>query len=620
MSNEVMTVGHRADGFAVRRWLRLGAASAGVGAALWGMALVGPQLGTAVADDGASSSASAASGSDPSASSGGSASSAPKKSAATKTAGAAKATTRNAQRDAKGSSDAQGSAEPKSAKRPGKTATAKDDATGAVKEPETTDAVSAEIDRSEPPSQARGDTSGPETTTDVAPTPTAAQSVSIPPPSAAAAVTPVVPTAQSPWALQQSVNENPWQANVNASITAITANLQALFDGVPVPQLRDALNGALWTVRRTFFNLAPTLSQTVTIASGTGTVVGRVDATDPEGDEIQYRVVQGPRSGFVTLNVDGSYTYTAGAGFDGVDTFVISAADQGLHVNLLDPFRGPTTMSALANQGAITFGFRFLNELQAWPPNWQAALWDAANRASAYVMVTKAVRLIYDVDTSFVPGGFDSYATSALVSAAPGFHRTVVQQKLLTGIDANGDDVADGVINWNAALSYGLGNSVDPTRADAVTTAMGLVLNTMGWTSWMVGAGGNVGTAWSTFDQHVTTRDDRSPIREGSLTFDPAFDPYLTGYYGGLYFSGENAVAANGGLPVPLWTPSNFVPTRSVTSLDGNVYWGANRLVMNQVFVRGTGPRELSAIERAVLKDLGYTVIASPMFAPRTPS
>ena len=72
MSNEVMTVGHRADGFAVRRWLRLGAASAGVGAALWGMALVGPQLGTAVADDGASSSTSAASGSDPSASSGGS--------------------------------------------------------------------------------------------------------------------------------------------------------------------------------------------------------------------------------------------------------------------------------------------------------------------------------------------------------------------------------------------------------------------------------------------------------------------------------------------------------------------------------------------------------------------
>ncbi|MDZ7883260.1 MAG: hypothetical protein U5N53_10255 [Mycobacterium sp.] len=54
----------RAEGFAVRRWLQLGAASAGMGAAIWGFSVVGPQTGVAAADTGGTSSASSSASSD----------------------------------------------------------------------------------------------------------------------------------------------------------------------------------------------------------------------------------------------------------------------------------------------------------------------------------------------------------------------------------------------------------------------------------------------------------------------------------------------------------------------------------------------------------------------------
>ncbi|BBX20491.1 hypothetical protein [Mycolicibacterium duvalii] len=48
----------RSEDFAVRRWLKVGAASAGLGAALVGLSLMGPQVGVAAADDTGSSAAS----------------------------------------------------------------------------------------------------------------------------------------------------------------------------------------------------------------------------------------------------------------------------------------------------------------------------------------------------------------------------------------------------------------------------------------------------------------------------------------------------------------------------------------------------------------------------------
>ena len=54
---------------------------------------------------------------------------------------------------------------------------------------------------------------------------------------------------------------------------------------------------------------------------------GKLNATDPEGQGLTYTVVQQPKRGTVTVNPDGSFTYTPKKNKVGVDTFTFTAAD-----------------------------------------------------------------------------------------------------------------------------------------------------------------------------------------------------------------------------------------------------------------------------------------------------
>ncbi|MEA2371954.1 MAG: hypothetical protein QOH12_2348 [Solirubrobacteraceae bacterium] len=56
-------------------------------------------------------------------------------------------------------------------------------------------------------------------------------------------------------------------------------------------------------------------------------------STDPGGSE-QAAVVTGPTHGSLTLNTDGSFTYTPTAGYSGPDSFTYKATDQGLDSNV----------------------------------------------------------------------------------------------------------------------------------------------------------------------------------------------------------------------------------------------------------------------------------------------
>lgn len=53
---------------------------------------------------------------------------------------------------------------------------------------------------------------------------------------------------------------------------------------------------------------------------------------DPDGDDITTTLLSGPPNGNVTLNPDGSYTYTPDPGFDGEDTFTYVLCDNGAPV------------------------------------------------------------------------------------------------------------------------------------------------------------------------------------------------------------------------------------------------------------------------------------------------
>ena len=572
----------------VRRWLQLGAASAGVSAALFGLSSVGPQIGVAFADESGSASSSdsgGSAGSDSGGSSTGSAGSAGENDSGPKTS--VESSSSSSVEDASATEKAEPETKKHDAKKP---------------DPEKDDVSVAPVSSVSPSKTAK-----PSTTTLVStPTPDIAKDAApetVSSPALAAAEPP------PPWAVQVEAPQDPRNQFIADQLTAWTTDSLGWIDSLPVPgDLKWHLEGALWTARRSLFNVAPIVAPlTVTGLSGTP-VSGRVDAVDPEGDAIVYRLVRGPSSGTVALNADGTFTYTPSADFDGVASFVVLAEDLGFHVNLVDPFRGlGTAANALVNQGAVTFDFTYTTGSEYWSPEAREALNSAANALAAYFLVTAPVILTYDVTGAYdTEGNGLASAGSALSSGDPGFWSTLVQHELQTGVDANGA-AADGQIEWNWGNDWSLGNTVDADSYDFASTAMHELMHSFGFLSYIASAGSNPGQSWVVFVDYIVTADGQSPI-DSDLFWSDDVDTNLTGGDGSFYFGGSNAVAVYG-RPVPLYTPNPWESGSSMNHLDDRTFTGPNQQMMNAVTDTGPGIRVLSPIELAIMRDLGYRVV-----------
>ncbi|BBY26505.1 hypothetical protein GCM10023114_22500 [Mycolicibacterium sediminis] len=413
-----------------------------------------------------------------------------------------------------------------------------------------------------------------------------------------------------PWALRVTAPESARTQVINSQVTRWTTSSLGWIDSLPVPDaLKWHLEGALWTARRTFLNQAPTVAPVTVTGSGGTTVTGRVDAIDPEGDLIVFRLVRGPSTGTVQLNPDGTFSYIPGAGFTGVDTFVIQARDLGLHVNLVDPFRGVgTAADALVNQGAVTFTFDYTSGSQYWSADARNALQEAANDVAAYLLVKAPVVIDYEV-TGLSDAAEETLASagSDLVGDEPGFWRTVVQHEIISGVDSNGM-AADGEIEWNWSYPWALGDDVDAGSYDFTSTAMHELLHSLGFLSYVDAPGSNTDRAWTLFDRYVMTAGGTRPMGD-DFRWNGNFDPRLTGTGGGFFFGGAHAVAAYGGLLVPLYTPNPWEDGSSMSHLDDSTFTGSNQQLMNARTGTGLGVRVLSPIEIGILRDLGYDVV-----------
>lgn len=373
-------------------------------------------------------------------------------------------------------------------------------------------------------------------------------------------------------------------------------------------------------IRRAFFNEAPTVSPVQTSGQVVGPITGTVGAVDPEGDPITYSVTQAPAQGSVSVTSDGTYTYTPGPGFTGLDGFTIAAADGGLHINLLDLFRPAATeaytqVAQDPNGSMLTFAFIYGSGSQNWSQQARNALQSAAMTLASYLVVNSPVTVTYDV--SGISDAFSATLASAgsdLTSEGAGFFDTVVQQKILTGTDSNGS-TADGQIDWNFGLPWGYGPSVSSGSYDFTSTAMHELLHTLGFLSMADAPGNNTGQSWTAFDRYLTTSGGTPVIDRTTFLWNTAYDTNLTGGGGGgLYFSGANAVAVYGG-PVPLYNPNPWEPGSSISHLRDSAFTGANEKLMNATVSTGTGVRIISAVELAMLKDIGYNVSGTPIVA-----
>src|SRR5882757_9783224 len=645
----------RAESFGVRRWLQLGAASAGVSAALFGVSLAGPQVSVALADDSGQASQESSSGSDGSGGSDSGGSSAdgagshtsPAESSSSSAASDGQTTVESpsssSSSDEKGSASSSASTGSKSDVDE-KTAVTAQTNTGSLQsgttqaDDPTSTGLSAKHSGASASSESSSSSSSEGPSSESASVSTLASSSAsssvadrvsssaavVSTPAAALVSAPAVaetvaavadsgPAAASdpviPWALQVVAPNNNFLGD---QVTGFFAAFQAFVAQLPLPDpFKDLLNGAAFAVRQTLLNQTPTVAPILLTGLSNTLITGHVDAVDPEGDQIVYRLVQGPASGSVQLNSDGSFVYTPGVGFNGVDTFVVMAQDLGLHVNLLNPFRGAgASAGALVNEGAIKFAFNYTTGSDLWTDDRRAALEQAAAGYNAYLLVTQAVTLTYDVSATNTPGdGILASAGSGLISSAPGFWPTVVQNKLISGVDSNGA-AADGEIDWNFGYPWALGDSVGITEYDLTTVALHELMHSFGFLSVVGPEGSNTGRGWSVFDSFISTINGTRAIRP-DYTWNTAFDANLTGGNGGLYFGGD-AVTAYGAL-VPLYTPSPWEDGSAISHLDDATFTGSDRNIMNAQLATGPGIRIPNAIELGILKGIGYTVLTVPV-------
>lgn len=607
----------RPDGLPVRHWLAAGAASTGLAASLWGLSLAAPEIAVAAAEDGTSASSSSAESSRDSGDS---------------DTGAGTDTTSSSGSDdpvstAQRSDDADSAdeAEPSIAAAEDRGSADEldeldelDEATDADADALEESAARAFSDAADLGAQQVSATTGDRS--DVADTESSeAAVVDVQPPSTAPVGATAPPDPEPPagdveiltpaQSAVVSLDQPSFGRQLVASqIAALMGTGRTLISILPVATpvkgwLYDSLNGT----RRTLFNQAPWFSPTQITADGDLPIIGTLGAVDLEGDRIRYAIVTAPLSGTIVIADDGTFTYTPNPGFTGVDNFVVSATDLGTHINLLDPFRSASTRaSLLVNQSAVTFVFNYTSGSQYWTPEARSALQRAATNLMGQFVVTTPVVVTYEItgENDYGSGNLAS-AYSPLIGSGAGFFPTVVQHKLLTGVDANGT-AADGEINWNFAYPWAFGDFVSGLQYDFTTVAMHEFLHSLGFMSYTQPSSTGTQRSWTIYDSFLRTADGANLIG-ADFRVVTGLAGSLTGAGGGVYFGGAGAVSAYGTL-VPLYAPSLWSEGSSISHLDGTVFTGSDRQLMNPQVPAGTGVRTLSDVERAIMADLGYTL------------
>ena len=349
-------------------------------------------------------------------------------------------------------------------------------------------------------------------------------------------------------------------------------------------------------------------------------VTGKVNATDADSDALTFSTAAKTTKGAVSLNAaTGAFSYTPSEpsrAVPGTDTFTVT---------ITDGYGGSTPVAVSvpiigkAQQAKLTFVFNYGTGSQYWTSTAKSSLQTAANLVGSYIVVSKPVTLVFDVTAEKSPNSATlASAGSDLTSASAGFFNTVVQNKILTGVDSNGA-AADGYIDVNLGIAWAFGDSVSGSQYDFVSTAMHELLHSFGFLSYVDAPGSSWnsrGTNWTKFDSFIVNKNKTKVI--GTVVnrnrWNTAYNSNLTGGNAGLYFGGPNAIAVYGG-PVPLYTPSPWEAGSSVTHLNDSTFTGVTTQLMNALADTGKGIRTLSAVELAIFKDLGYAVVPVPVTA-----
>lgn len=213
-----------------------------------------------------------------------------------------------------------------------------------------------------------------------------------------------------------------------------------------------------------------------------------------------------------------------------------------------------------------------------------------------------------------------SAATDVVSPGVPGFNvGEVIRTKLQNGMDLNGNK-ADGEVTVNFYDDWELNYDESPSNGkyDFYSTMYHEFTHALGFAS-TIGKNGETFypslDAWTTFDSFIVDKNGDRAINPSDYALNPT--AWFNGSTGGaspaegLFFDGPNAVAANGGHAVGLYTPEAWEDGSSGSHLDDQNPALAGMMMLATT---GDGPsaRDYSAVEVGMLADLGYTAAVIP--------
>lgn len=262
----------------------------------------------------------------------------------------------------------------------------------------------------------------------------------------------------------------------------------------------------------------------------------------------------------------------------------------------------------LCAKAQVSFNFTYSDPSSLWTAEARTALETAASNVSAYLPgYTATIQM--NVTASNVSNGTLASAGTNFGPLSDGFnHLGVIGTKIQTGTDRN-RETTDGFLTVNFANNWSFTDLVSNTQFDFINVMMHELAHSLGFMS-AINWDGSTSLGWSTsfsrFDNFLVDADgvylvDHTAFTTGTAWQDARED--------GIYFSGANAVAANGGQLVPIYSPDPWREGSSGSHLDTDTYTGTEEKLMNHATTTGLGERVFSDLEIAIFQDLGYNFV-----------
>lgn len=153
------------------------------------------------------------------------------------------------------------------------------------------------------------------------------------------------------------------------------------------------------------------------------------DDSDPDGDVISAVLVSGPSNGTLTLNADGSFTYTPNAGFQGKDSFTYNASD-----GVNDSFRPATVTLVSQNYQYVSNLYTtVLGRPAGGASDGEIMYWvNALASGTTRTQVATAFASSTEFDSNLVNGYFEQYLDRTADPTALSFFVSELQSGIST--------------------------------------------------------------------------------------------------------------------------------------------------------------------------------------------